>query len=133
EADPDFARADPRIFRQEPADALQRGAELLDGRLVPQLQYRLEADPVPEREILDLDRAHLRVRHAEDRPAARSEDGRAQSDVRDRAFLASETAEVADPHGLVRGEDEAAEDVLDRLLRGKCHGRSDAAQSHWGD
>jgi hypothetical protein len=73
-------------------------------------------DAIAEAQVLERQGRELRIRDRHQRAAHGADAGRAEADVLDRPDGVAEAADVAQTHGLVRDEADAAEEVLDRLL-----------------
>ena len=85
-------------------------------------------DPVAPGEVLDLEVGELRVRDGDDGAVERAHPRRAQPHLFDGADRPPETTELPDAHRLVGVERDAADEVLQRLLRRQRDGDPAHAQ-----
>jgi hypothetical protein len=90
-----------------------------------------QADLVPQAEVLELHLDEVGVWNRDDRTVERPDPGGADPDLLHHPHLVAEPEEVADPHGLVGVEDEAADQVLEGPLSGKSYRQAaDAEAGH---
>ena len=106
----------PHLLRARPVDEAHRGRE---------------ADPVAGSEVLDPHVGEPAVREADERPVQRADLGRAHADALHVAGEVLDLHEIAHPEGLVGGERDRAEEVLDRLLG--AEGEGEAADAEPGE
>ena len=95
----------------------QNIADLVRGRLVAQANRRVVPDPLAPREVLDLEVRELRVRNGDDGAIERAHPRRAQAHVLDGTDSPAKATEFSHPHRLVGVKRDAADEVLQRLLR----------------
>ena len=89
----------------------------------------VEPELVARRQRLDVRVRDLAVGHADDRAIQCTDARRSQADVIDGPDGLAELEEVADAHRLVEDDRDAADDVLERLLRGERHGNAADAEA----